>query len=347
MASSSNSDNPLPPSLTNLIPIKLSSSNYLLWKGQMEPLLHLQDLASHIDGSAEPPAPTITKDGNSSPNPLYSSWLNNDRRAVVLINATLTEEAMCVVVGLPTARSVWDALAVAFGNPAIERIQNLQDQLRSLTRGTKSVAEFGRVFKGFCDQLAAVGSPVPQRDQMHWFLRGLGPAFESFSTTTRSVYPTILLPDLIAKAVSHDMFYQSLHTSAAPTVAFPATSDRNTHPYRGRGGRSGAGYRGRGGRPGGRGSNTYRRPPLCQLCRQNGHFASSCPSLSTYAYRALPPDDQVANAFLSQCSLSDSRPDWFVDSGATDHMTPAVQQVTNTTPASGPSNKTGSGSRSM
>ncbi|GJT96875.1 retrovirus-related pol polyprotein from transposon RE1 [Tanacetum coccineum] len=46
-----------------------------------------------------------------------------------------------------------------------------------------------------------------------------------------------------------------------------------------------------------------RRPPHCQLCRTNGHYASSCPSLHTYASNAATSDANLAQAFTSQCQL--------------------------------------------
>ncbi|GKA77787.1 retrovirus-related pol polyprotein from transposon TNT 1-94 [Tanacetum coccineum] len=71
------------------------------------------------------------------------------------------------------------------------------------------------------------------------------------------------------------------------------------------------GGRGRGGR----------HPPHCQLCRTNGHYASSCPSLHTYASNAATSDANLAQAFTSQCHVTQGHPDWYVDSGAMAHMT--------------------------
>ncbi|RVW37367.1 hypothetical protein CK203_087703 [Vitis vinifera] len=40
-------------------------------------------------------------------------------------------------------------------------------------QGSKSVAEFSRLLKGFCDQLATIGRPIDDLDKVHWFLRVL------------------------------------------------------------------------------------------------------------------------------------------------------------------------------
>ncbi|GJU90139.1 retrovirus-related pol polyprotein from transposon TNT 1-94 [Tanacetum coccineum] len=95
-------------------------------------------------------------------------------------------------------------------------------------------------------------------------------------------------------------------------------------------------------RGGGRASNSNggrgrggRRPPHCQLCRTNGHYASSCPSLHTYASNAATSDANLAQAFTSQCHVTQGHPDWYVDSGATAHMTSSPDNVSHSAPHSG------------
>ncbi|GJV12899.1 hypothetical protein Tco_1354440 [Tanacetum coccineum] len=51
-------------------------------------------------------------------------------------------------------------------------------------------------------------------------------------------------------------------------------------------------------------------PPHCQLCRTNGHYASSCPSLHTYASNAATSDANLAQAFTSQCHVTQGHPDY-------------------------------------
>ena len=43
------------PNVAHQLPIKLNSTNYLIWQAQLIPLLYSYDLANHIDGSIEPP----------------------------------------------------------------------------------------------------------------------------------------------------------------------------------------------------------------------------------------------------------------------------------------------------
>ncbi|GKB95459.1 putative RNA-directed DNA polymerase [Tanacetum coccineum] len=140
--------------ILHLLTIKLSSSNFLLWRNQMLPLLSSQNLLGYVDDSMKPPT----------------------------ISIPYADEAMAEVLGLQTARDVWLALEAAYSHDSVERMHTLKDSLRALTKGNSTVAEFGRKFKAICDQLAAIGRPVDGDDKTHWFLCGLGASFENFST---------------------------------------------------------------------------------------------------------------------------------------------------------------------
>lgn len=61
-----------PPSL------KLTSTNYMSWKIQIETLLHVLDLYKFIDGSTLAPQPTVVA-GVSTPHTTYPAWFRQDR----------------------------------------------------------------------------------------------------------------------------------------------------------------------------------------------------------------------------------------------------------------------------
>lgn len=181
-------------------------------------------------------------------------------------------------------------------------MQNLRDSLRQLQKGASYVAEYGRQLKALCDQLTAIGQPIAYVDKNHWFLCGLGPSFETFSTVQRTVKPRPSFRDLLSQAEGHQLFVKYVHgssSSSPATVAFVAESGRSTFS-------SGRGFSprgGRGGRPGGRGRG--RRPPHCQLSRQTGHYADKCPDLHTFANRGSSMDANLAQAFYAKCGVYD------------------------------------------
>jgi len=96
------------------------------------------------------------------------------------------KESMSEVLGLKHAHEAWTTLEASFSNRSKTRELQLKDELQLMQRGSKSVAEFSRLFKGLCDQLAAIGRPIDDLDKVHWFLRALGPDYKIFSTTMLS-----------------------------------------------------------------------------------------------------------------------------------------------------------------
>ncbi|KAJ0454426.1 putative RNA-directed DNA polymerase [Helianthus annuus] len=294
-------------SVTHLINIKLTSTNYLSWEKQITPVLTYLQLCNHVDGTKQPPSETLTKDNETIENPDFTTWKSADQKFLLLINSTLTEEAMAETIGRTTALSVWKALANAYSHCSIERIHNLKDSLRTLQKGTSSVSDFGRKFKAISDQLAAIGHPVSDKDKRHWFLCGLGSSFENFSTSQRTIHPAPSFRDLLANAENQEMFIQKLHGFQPPEAAYYANQFKhNRTSSRGRG--CNTSNRGRG-------NNYTKRRPHCQLCRTEGHYASACPNLASYANKATSLDANLAHAFHAQCNINPDTPDWTADSG--------------------------------
>ncbi|XP_076935867.1 uncharacterized protein LOC143602738 [Bidens hawaiensis] len=165
-----------------------------------------QKLVGHIDGTTLPSLPKITNDGKVSPNSAYATWIEEDQNILLLLQSSLTEEAVAEVIRVTTTRDLWTTLERAYSYHSIEHAQNLRGALRQLKKGNLFVSNYGKKFKSLCDQLAAIVELATESDKSHWFLCGLGPAFEGFSTAQRVVYPLPCLRDLLSRAESHELF---------------------------------------------------------------------------------------------------------------------------------------------
>lgn len=127
-------------------------------------------MLGHVDGSIPPPSATIQVEGASNPNPTYKTWLDNDQRALLIIQSSLSEEAMADTLNLSFAHVIWQSLEQVYSHDSIERVQTLRDNIRQMNKGTSSISDFGRKFKSMYDQFAAIGHPVEEIDKAHWFL---------------------------------------------------------------------------------------------------------------------------------------------------------------------------------
>lgn len=56
------------------------------------------------------PAASLVVEDKSSPNPLYIVWVEVDQHSMLIIQDSLSEEAMAKNLGLLTAREVWTTL---------------------------------------------------------------------------------------------------------------------------------------------------------------------------------------------------------------------------------------------
>ncbi|KAL8146238.1 hypothetical protein AgCh_004114 [Apium graveolens] len=88
-----------PSSITTLISIKLTASNYLLWRSQFVPLLRSQKLMGYIDGTIPRPASLISNGGSdatagSIPNLAFDKWLTTDQLLLSWISK-LTNDMDC------------------------------------------------------------------------------------------------------------------------------------------------------------------------------------------------------------------------------------------------------------
>ncbi|KAJ4961303.1 hypothetical protein NE237_021213 [Protea cynaroides] len=112
--------------ISSLIPIKLTSTNYLLWKSLFKPILRGHKLMHLIDGTTPTPiSPT-------------SLWYEKDQMLLSWINATLSVNALPYIVGISSAKKAWDILQQRYASATPAHIMSLERQLSSI----KKVVEF-------------------------------------------------------------------------------------------------------------------------------------------------------------------------------------------------------------
>lgn len=238
----------------SLISVKLENHNYLLWKSQFLPVLRAYGLVGFVDGSIMCPSEFLL-DSNENPtkdvNPHYSSWIQQDQNVLCWINATLFEGVLAHVVGLKTARNVWEALERRFASLSWSRVIQLKTQLQNIKRGALTVTEYMKKIKHISDSLAAVLSPVDEEDLIIHTLNGLPPDYAAFRTSIRTRASPLSIEELHVLLLCEEMSLESSQTTSSDytTTAFTASKES---------GKSGNGGRGSY-KPNGRGRNTNNR----------------------------------------------------------------------------------------
>ncbi|CAL1413503.1 unnamed protein product [Linum trigynum] len=280
--------------------IKLTPTNYLLWRAQIHPLLRYNRLIRHIDGTLPPPPSTV----ESQPNSDYATWYENDQLVLAWINLSLTEAVMPTIVNKTTALASWDALATVYASSSPVIIVPLRKSLLRLARGNETIHEYIHRAKAIYDKMLALGATVTEQELVVAFLDGLDEDYLPFTRNLEARLEPISFENVSSLLLSEEIQLQRFRSSfgeAAPPLSF----------YSARGGRSdgrssrsrGQHFAGRGiphpGRfsnpvfAGGRPNSGGARPVssgvlgvgpsgpsliICHNCGGRGHVRAHCPS---------------------------------------------------------------------
>ena len=341
-------------SITQCVTLKLSSTNYLLWKTQFESFLSSQSLLGLVNGGSVRPSPTITvRDGDEvseQENSEFTKWVRKDQLVMAWLFGSLTEKALGSVYGLQSAQEVWFTLGKKYNRVSATRKLDLQRKLQGMTKGQKNMSEYLNGVKSVCDQLDSRGCPLSEQEMVYGVLAGLGKEYESICTViehSMDYVPELTYEDAVYKLVNFDDKLQAYNQppETNPHMAFHTgrgynTRGRGNYGYRG-------GYRGRGANSystrgrgfsqqftGGSSSGNNTRP-TCQICGRYGHSAARC-------YNRFDQDfespETVHNA-LTTMKLSDqerqSGGEWYPDSAASAHITNSEARLQSSEPYAG------------
>ena len=92
---------------SSLVSIKLTSTNFLLWKSQVLPLIRsLGILDHHIFIDEKPDEQLIDEEGRKSENSQFLVWTNNDGLLMPRLLGNMIEEVLSMVIGADIALSV-------------------------------------------------------------------------------------------------------------------------------------------------------------------------------------------------------------------------------------------------
>ncbi|XP_073261980.1 uncharacterized protein [Populus alba] len=134
----------------------------------------------------------------------HNMWKQLNQLVMSLLLSSLTEEDLCITIGFTTSKDVWNSLETTFNQKSKARELQIKYELHLKRHGSRSISEYSRIFKAYCDQLSAMGHPVEDTDKVHWYLRGLGHEFSTFSITQLSLTHIPSFKDIVPKAKSFD-----------------------------------------------------------------------------------------------------------------------------------------------
>ncbi|GAV69817.1 UBN2_3 domain-containing protein [Cephalotus follicularis] len=156
-----------PTNFTNIhhfLSIKLTSTNYLIWRSQFLPLLNGYDLMQFVDGSSSPPPRNLSSAPADTPvlNPDFLAWYKQDQLLLSWILSSLTESVHAQVVGEEIrAQSALMHLSNASAHTATKTSNPDSRQNRSRGRGSSARRGRGRSNSHFPTPHSSYLAPHP------------------------------------------------------------------------------------------------------------------------------------------------------------------------------------------
>jgi len=202
------------------------------------------------------------------------------------------------------------------------------------TKGTNSISEYFGRMKTLADEMASAGRKLEDEELVSYILTGLDLDFDPVVSAVTARVEPISVAELYTQLISHEQRLEMRSGDGNQSSANMASrGDRGGSGNRsgggGRGGSGGSGHGGYGrGNKGGRGGGGgQRKQPFqpgvyCQVCTKEGHTAIGCFTRFDASY--TPPQKSASSATASYGVDTN----WYMDTGATDHITSELDKLT-------------------
>ncbi|XBJ16758.1 hypothetical protein VPH35_008318 [Triticum aestivum] len=328
---------------------KLTRGNFLLLKAIVLPRIRGAQMEHHLDATSPPPPATltITKEGKEEQvvNFARSLWYAQQQQLQGYLMGSLSREIPAQVATLQTPAEVWNTIHAMFAAQSQAQAINTRIELTNLKKGNMSMADYLGKIKSLTDEVASTASALSDPEIVSKILAGLDMEYNPVVSALAARVEPITVQDLYSQLLSFDARLTLLHggdlrQSSVNSVSRGRGRGRGHQGQRGggrgRGTSSGEGARSSGGsgshggggynNSGGFNNNNGRRPssrprPRCQLCKKSGHEVIDC--WHRYDEDFVPSDRHVAAAMREQGGDGV----WYVDSGATGHVTNELEQL--------------------
>ena len=196
------------------------------------------------------------------------------------------------------------------------------------------MAEYFTKMKGLADEMASAGRKLEDEELVSYILTGLDLDFDSVVSAVAARVEPITVTELYSQLVSYEQRLEmkgggnQSSANLASRGGRGGGSPNNHRGARGGGGRGGFG-RGNKGRRGngggnGRGSGGFQAGVVCQLCGKEGHAVVRCFKRFDTSFNGSPQQKTAASATSSYGVDSN----WYMDTGATDHITGDLEKMT-------------------
>eukprot|EP00253_Pinus_taeda_P036376 PITA_36376 len=311
---------------------KLDGTNFSNWKFKMQTLLESANAWSIVLGNEQ-------RAGNATQE---QDWDKRETKAKVILKMFVKDNIIPHIRDCKSAADIWDTLKGLYETQNSNRVLALKGKLFALKMGeNESVGGFMARVKDLKDQLGAIGEKVSDSDLVTLTLNRMTDEYQTFISALSAREKAPLFDELTAILLQEEEKRQNLKTQGNDLALM---AKRRQHRGKQRQ------YQQQQQQPQQqqKGANSFQRNPSrgmtdtyvkrCFYCGKAGHQIRECYKKQADERRSKQKKHQGCFAeeededhsydlrlFTVDCALSASRGDdentWYVDSGASSHMT--------------------------
>ncbi|VFQ83688.1 unnamed protein product [Cuscuta campestris] len=243
-------------------PIKLTKTNYLVWRRQVQTTLVGLNLLGYVDGSVRAPSPFLDA-AHQQPNPVYTLWYRQDDILLSDLIGSCTEDVQLVI----SLADAWSRLTKSLANMSRERISSLKSQMAKNPRGNRTINAFVADMTTIASHLALARSPVTDEDLSVHIMSQLGEDYSALYQSLRGSNVDLSIDELTTILKDCEREILSRSTASADLVPTRNHAQRiRDGDRRGAFGRGGHSSVSRGGMRGRGTTNPNRGGRYCHFC---------------------------------------------------------------------------------
>ncbi|CAH9125899.1 unnamed protein product [Cuscuta epithymum] len=182
-------------------PIKLTTSNYPVWKSQVHSALIGLGLEDYVDGDLVGFVPDKYLDSAKTQiNPCYTIWYRQDKTILSTLLGSCADTIQPLISSASTARQAWDKLSLTYASSSRGRIISLKSTLAKTTKGSRSILDYLTEMQAIAQALALAQNPISEEDLVISILKGLGSDYSDIKSAIRvreTVLPLTELQDIL------------------------------------------------------------------------------------------------------------------------------------------------------
>ncbi|KAK1630656.1 hypothetical protein QYE76_004971 [Lolium multiflorum] len=329
---------PAPFHFGHLITVKLSPENYIFWRAQVQPLLGSHHLLGYVDGTL--PCPPAIVDSVNGPvyNPAHRVWTGQDQANLSAIQGSLTPAVSGLIVFAKTSHEAWTILERSFASQFQARVSALRRALGDCQKLDETATSYYNKVKSLADTMASIGQPLTDSEFTSYIVNGLDEEYDGLVEVVNERPTPMMAHELYSRLLLTEQRVEARrtqrgHAGSSAHAAYKGGRSSAPSPASGKvaaGPPQPPSSTGADGRP----------KKVCQLCGREGHWASKCHRRFQRSFLGLGNDGKDTRNNERQVAMADrpaknndqhghhghtqsfsADPHWYMDTGATDHLT--------------------------